>query len=208
MIHFALLEDDTRLKESVVQYFESSEKVRCVIAVNTVKKMVKYYKSSSVAIDVMLIDIGLPEMSGIEGLPMLKKHFPDTQLLIFTANKDYNLVFKAMCLGAHGYLLKNLTLHQLEENILLSAAGDAAISPQIARRMIEYFHPKSSDDSNLTTKEEQIILLLNDGKQYKMISELLGISVDGVRFHIKNIYKKLHINSRSELASMKLKGEI
>ncbi len=152
----------------------------------------------------------MPGISGINGIKILKHDYPGINIIMLTVYNDSTRIFNSLCAGASGYLLKNTPLEEIKKAIEELDSGGAPMSPEIARKVIEYFNPKKTNNyqSALTSKENEIVNLMVDGLSYKMIADRMGISIDTVRFHIKNIYRKLHVNSKGEVISKSLKGEI
>jgi len=140
-------------------------------------------------------------MSGIEGLPLLKERCPGLQVLMLTVYGDDDRIFQAMCAGACGYLLKKTTPERLLEGVREVAAGGAAMSPEVARRVIDLFRqfrPPAQDASNLTAQEMRLLKLLGEGHHYKTASAAMGVTVHTVGFHMRRIYEKLQVHSKSE----------
>ena len=212
MLNIGLIEDDPEVRGYYREYFRKSPKFNCIVAVDSFEKFMTFFRPHH-HYHIILVDIGLPGISGIEGLHILRKKTPDTELVVFTSHQDNDKIFKALRAGATGYLLKSLSDDELSKNLEMIIEGKAAISPPIARRLIEYFNPPkqirfSSKDVPLSEKETQIIKLLIEGFPYKKIAKELGISINGVRYHIKNIYKKLHIHSKAEIVAAYNKGNL
>jgi len=159
-------------------------------------------------LDVVLTDIGLPGKSGIEGIPEIKRRYPDVSVVILSVYIDSDRIFKALCAGAVGYLQKDTAMEEILECIQVISKGGAVMSPIIARRVVDYFAPKRSFSELLTAKEQQVIAAMVDGLSYKMIGVRLGIGIETVRQHIKNIYRKLQVNSKAEVIVKSLKGEL
>jgi DNA-binding NarL/FixJ family response regulator len=159
---------------------------------------------------VLIMDIGLPGMSGIDGMKIVKEKYPDIDMVVFSVYNDPKRIFDSLCAGATGYLLKNTPLDEVKEGIELLAQGGSPMSPQIARKVIEHFSPnkKKEPASPLSAKEKEIVVGLVDGLSYKLIADRMNISIETVRFHIKNIYRKLHVHGKAEVISKSLKGEI
>jgi DNA-binding NarL/FixJ family response regulator len=159
--------------------------------------------------DVILTDIGLPGMNGIEGMKKIKHQWPETDIIMLTVFKDNDKIFQSVCAGATGYILKDTPLPEIKKALLEIVNGGSYMSPSIARKVMAYFTPdKGKPEEPLTQKEKQVIQALTEGLSYKMIGTRLLISIDTVRFHIKNIYKKLHVNSRSEIMLRVMKGDL
>lgn len=158
--------------------------------------------------DVALLDIHLPGMSGIEGVRVLRKRHPAVQVLMLTVFEDDASVFEAICAGASGYLLKDTPPDGVARALRELAAGGAPMSPQIARKVVQAFArvaPPPSADHELTARELELLALLVEGHGYKAIARALGISIDTVRFHVRHVYEKLHVHSKSEAVSQALR---
>jgi DNA-binding NarL/FixJ family response regulator len=161
--------------------------------------------------DVVLMDIFLPRMSGIECIVRLKAIMPEIQIVILTAMDNQELLFTALEAGADGYLLKRTKSSDLRKALLDVLAGGVPMTSQIARRLIESFrkHPPSKDESlNLSAREGQILKLVSEGHSNKLIADKLDMSFDTVRTHLKRVFKKLHVKSRTEAAMRYIKSKM
>lgn len=163
--------------------------------------------------DVVLMDIGLPGMSGIEGVKYLRERFPDMAIVMCTVHDDDRYIFDALCAGAVGYLLKKTPPDELVKSLRDAAAGGSPMTPNIARKVISTFHQVSSSSKDnspdqLTPREQQVLEQLAEGGSYAAIAGALGISLNGVRFHIRGIYEKLQVHSRSEAVAKGLKKRL
>ena len=159
--------------------------------------------------DVILLDIGLPGgMSGLEGISHLKSRFPEAEIIMLTTFDDSDRVFKALCAGASAYLTKRTPFSRIAEAIMTVSRGGSYMSPAIARQVVNYFAPTQSSSDKLTPRQQQIVEGIVNGMSYKMVADKLMISTETVRDHIKNIYRKLEINSKAELIAKKIKGEL
>lgn len=208
MIKLAIIEDDSSIRDTLEKYFNAQEQIDCFLVCDSVEAFLTKSKKVE-AIDVILSDIGLPGRSGIEGILPIKQQFPGVKILMLSVYNDSDNVFQAICNGALGYLVKNTPLAKIKEAIINVYQGDAAMSPSIARKVIAYFHPqKKKVKVQLTKREKEVVQGLVDGLSYKMVANRLGISFETVKQHIKNIYKKLEINSKSELIARSYRGEI
>lgn len=158
--------------------------------------------------DVALLDVRLPGMSGIEGVRALRLRWPAIQALMLTVQEDDASVFEAICAGASGYLLKDTPPDGIARALRELAAGGAPMSPPIARKVVQAFArvaPAPRAECDLTERERELLTLLAEGHGYKTVARELGISVDTVRFHVRNVYAKLHVHSKSEAVSQALR---
>lgn len=205
-----IVEDNKKIRDLIQRYLDMQDDLSCPVAVDSVEEMLEYLEEHPEP-DVILMDIQLPGMSGIKGIGIIKEKYPDVEIIMLTVYHDSHKIFKALRAGASGYLLKHTSLPEIKESILKLLDGGAPMSPQIARKVIAHFQeetPKKDADSNLTPREHDIVNGLVDGLSYKMIADRYDISIDTVRAHIRNIYKKLHVNSKAEVIAKSLKGEI
>lgn len=205
-----IVEDNKKIRDLIQRYLDMQEELSCPVAVDTVEEMMEYLGEHQHP-DVILMDIQLPGMSGIEGIGLIKEKFPEIEIIMLTVYHDSHKIFNSLCAGASGYLLKHTSLPEIKDSILNLLDGGAPMSPQIARKVINHFQeqaPKKHPESDLTPREHDIVNGLVDGLSYKMIADRYDISIDTVRAHIRNIYKKLHVNSKAEVIAKSLKGEI
>ncbi|MEM8891968.1 MAG: response regulator transcription factor, partial [Bacteroidota bacterium] len=156
--------------------------------------------------DVVLMDINLPGMSGIEGVKKLKAQQPDLDIIMLTIQVDDHSVFESICAGATGYMIKSTPPAALLQAIEEVNKGGAPMSANIARKVLGSF--RRSSDSPLSDRETEILRLLCEGQNYKSIAEALFVSGHTVRSHIKNIYKKLHVNSRAEAVKKAMRDKL
>ena len=204
-ITVAIVEDDKELREDLAGFINSRRGLRCASTFATAEDALKSLPDKPP--DVVLMDINLPGMNGIECIHALKPRLPDTQFMVLTVFEESEKIFAALRAGASGYLLKRAAPAELAEAIEQVHAGGSPMSPQIARQVVQFFQPPkkaaaraAAGMEDLTDRERDLLALLSRGKQYKEISDQLGISVDTVRSHIRRIYKKLHVHSRTEAA--------
>lgn len=205
-----IVEDNKKIRDLIQRYLDMQDELSCPVAVDTVEEMFEYLKEHEHP-DVILMDIQLPGMSGIKGISLIKEKYDEIDIIMLTVYHDSHKIFDALRAGASGYLLKHTSLPEIKESILKLVDGGAPMSPQIARKVINHFQenaPKKNTDSDLTPREHDIVNGLVDGLSYKMIAARYDISIDTVRAHIRNIYKKLHVNSKAEVIAKSLKGEI
>lgn len=210
MIEIGIVEDNIKIRNLIQKFLDMQEKMSCKIAVDSVEEMLEYLEENE-SPDVLLMDIQLPGMSGIEGIGIIKKKYPEIEIIMLTIYHDSHKIFNSLVAGASGYLLKHTSLPEIKESIENLVEGGAPMSPQIARKVIEHFkkpEPEKNRDSDLTSREQDIVNGLVDGLSYKLIADRFDISIDTVRAHIRNIYKKLHVNSKAEVIAKSLRGEI
>lgn len=210
MIKVGIVEDNEKIRNLIQRYLDMQDDISCKAAMDSVEEMLDYLENHEHP-DVMLMDIQLPGMSGIEGIGIIKKKYPDIEIIMLTIYHDSHKIFDSLCAGASGYLLKHTSLPEIKNSIQNLVEGGAPMSPQIARKVIQHFNEpelKKKPESNLTDREQDIVNGLVDGLSYKLIADRFDISIDTVRAHIRNIYKKLHVNSKAEVIAKSLRGEI
>jgi DNA-binding NarL/FixJ family response regulator len=152
--------------------------------------------------DIILLDIQMPEISGLEGIPMLYKSFPNSLIIMITDVDDKDVVMKCIQAGAKGYLSKGFDQQELIGGITSVVHGGSFISPAIARKVFDHIRNRNNMIDELTRRQQEIVEGIVEGLSYKLIGYKFGISIDTVREHIKNIYKKLNINSKGELVAL------
>lgn len=209
MITIGIVEDDEEIRHGVVSFLSKQSQFVCELSVGSVEELLNSLSKNN-APDVLIMDLGLPGMSGVEGISFVKNKFPEMDIVVFSIYNDARKIFDSLCAGATGYLLKNTPFDEIKEGIELLASGGSPMSPQIARKVIDFFKPqqKLKKASPLSDKEKEIVVGLVDGLSYKLIADRLSISIETVRFHIKNIYRKLHVHGKAEVISKSLRGEI
>lgn len=197
ILNIAIVEDNKIIREGLEMYFNNDSKFSCDIAVDSVEA---FLHSHSSEIDVVLLDINLPGMSGIEGIRHIKHQYPDVYIIMLTIYKDEKHVFNALKAGADGYLLKNTPLKSIKKGVLQILEEGAPISPLVAKKVINYFNPQKHNKEDgfekLTPREIEVLQALSEGEPFKNIANQLFVTIDTVRYHSKNIYKKLNVNSK------------
>lgn len=199
MIRIGIVEDNSALRNSLQQLLDRTEGMCCVCSLSNLVNVVSDFRKNEP--DIVLMDIGLPGISGIEGVRTVKSNFDTIQMLMFTVFEDDEKIFDAIKAGASGYLLKKTPPEEILEAIVELHNGGAPMSPSIARKVIQAFQTpqdKSLADYELTTREKEILYSLVDGLSYKKIAEKYFLSIHTVRTHISNIYEKLHVNSKGQ----------
>ncbi len=201
MINVAIVEDNDTIREGLAALINGTAGYSCVGAFGDCESFLA--KLPSLKVDVSLMDIGLPGMNGIDGVTKAKQIKPNLNILMLTIYEESQVVFKALCAGACGYLVKKTPPLRLLESIKDAFEGGSPMSSQIARQVITVFQQNTgfkddNNESDLSEREREVLVSLAEGNNYNEIANRLFISVDTVRHHIRNIYKKLHVHSQSE----------
>jgi DNA-binding NarL/FixJ family response regulator len=197
-IKVAVVEDDKRLREGLVFLLNSTSEFQCVGSYPNAEMALKQLPSDWP--DVVLMDINLPNMSGIECVAKLKALRPQLQVVMLTAYVDNEQIFNSLKAGASGYLIKKTPATEILEAVTDAHKGGSPMTSSIARKVVEFFRqaPPEKETEDLSKRELEILDLLAKGYRYKEIADTLSISFDTVRFHLRNIYEKLHVHSRTE----------
>lgn len=211
MIKVVIVEDNDAIRDGLKILINGTEDYSCIGVFPRCEPMLKNIKKLDP--DVLLMDIGLPGMSGIEGIKKAKEILPELTILVLTVYEENELVFDALCAGACGYLVKKTPPSRLLDAIKEANEGGSPMSANIARKVIDFFQNKrprtqSLTESGLTSREKEILASLVEGNSFKAIAESLFISIETVRFHFRNIYKKLHVHSQSEAVAKAIKEGI
>lgn len=193
LVRIVIVEDDDVIRGSFVSLLNDNERFICIADYDNCEEAIKRLAMDEP--DIILMDIGLPGISGIEGIKRIKNIRPHIDILTVTVHDEGEIVFNALCAGATGYLTKNISPQRLIEAIDEVRNGGAPMSTNIARLVIGSF--QRSTDSPLTSRETQVLQHLSRGKSYTMIADELYINKETVRTHIKNIYQKLNVHSKS-----------
>jgi DNA-binding NarL/FixJ family response regulator len=194
MIRIAIIEDDDDFRESLAVLIDKRADFCCISAYADCESALQNLKRD--ALDVILMDIGLPGMSGIEGTQKIKERLPESDIIVLTIHEDDVTVFDALCAGATGYLTKDIPPTRILDAIAEVYWGGAPMSSNIARMIVHSFQMVSH--SPLTKRESDILSQMCKGMSYKSIADNLFISQETVRSHIKHVYQKLHVHSKSE----------
>ncbi len=208
-IKVTIVEDVPNIREGLKALIDGTDGYVCTGALVSMEEAIPHIAGSRP--DVLLVDIGLPGMSGIAGIRKLKEQHPDIAVLILTVYDDDKRIFEALCEGACGYLLKKTPPAKLLESIQEAMNGGAPMSPEIARRVVALFRefqPPRESDYQLTPHEMRLLKLLVDGHNYKSAAAELNVSVNTIRFHMRSVYDKLQVHSKSEAVSKALRNRI
>ena len=211
MIRVAIFEDNKHLRETFELLLNNTDGFACSGAWPDCRNIItnlEVYPS-----DIVLMDIEMPGMNGIEATKLVKQHFPKINILIQTVFFEDEYIFNAICAGASGYILKSTTPDGYIEALKDVQAGGSPMTPGIARRVLELFktnlQPANPEqDYDLTSQEKKVLKLLVEGKSYKLIAQELFVSVDTIKTHIRNIYAKLQVHSGTEAVSLALRDKL
>jgi DNA-binding NarL/FixJ family response regulator len=210
MIKISIYEDNKQLRESLTLLVENTVDMKLMEAHAHCMNVVSDYKKNSP--DVILMDIDMPKKIGVEGLIELRTAgHTDVKIMMLTVFDDNDNVFEAMKNGANGYLLKKTPPAKLLDNIREVSEGGAPMTASVATQVLKMFsemYKQKNDDYDLSERERDVLKALVKGYSYKMIAEDLFISIDTVRSHIKKIYEKMHVNSKSEAVAMAFRNNI
>ena len=210
LIRVGLCEDNESFRESLQQFIDDTPGFRVSFAVSSALQVLELVESRQPQL--VLMDIDMPGINGIQATAMIKSRFPEINVLILTVYEDDQKIFDAILAGASGYLLKKTPPVRILESIEEIMQGGASMSAAIVKRVISYFSQKETqhtpNEYTLSQRELTILKCLVNGDSYKMIADHCSISIGTVRSHINNIYKKLHINSKSEAVAKAIKEKL
>jgi DNA-binding NarL/FixJ family response regulator len=209
VIKVAIVEDRREIREGLAMLINGTEGYRCTGSYGSMEEA--FSKIGANLPDVLLSDIGLPGMDGIEGIRILKERHPAMLVLMLSVYDDNERIFDALCAGACGYLLKKTPPARLIESLKEASAGGAPMSPEIARKVVTLFRdfrPPERADYQLTPHEMRLLKLLVEGHSYKTAAVELGVTVNTVSFHLRHIYEKLQVHSKSEAVAKALRDHL
>jgi DNA-binding NarL/FixJ family response regulator len=210
MIKVAIFEDNQSLRIGLYQLINGSPGFECVGAFENCSNLLKNLKDTKP--DIVLMDIGMPGINGIEAVTMIREKYPDLKILMQTIFEENEKIFASILAGANGYILKNTTPSKILDALREIFEGGAPMSPSIATKvlkMVGHHSPAPKGDTfNLSDREKEILSCLVKGMSYKLIADACFISIDTVRGHIRNIYEKLHVHSKGEAVAKAIKGNI
>ena len=206
-----LIEDVPSIRENVSKFINLHDEFEVCKTFDSVESFIlSVDHNSAFCPDIILLDIGLPGMSGVEGIPIILDKLPEIDIIMLTTYEEEEVILKALCSGACSYISKKASLKQIVEAMRIVAEGGSYMSPSIAREIVNHLlgGPKKTITNSLTERQNQILKGLSEGKSYKHISEELFISIETVRTHIKKLYRHLQVNNKAEAIAMYLQGKI
>ncbi len=214
MISIGIIENNNILRQNLVAFFNGQPGFSCTCDAPQALQFFQKTSGTDVRLHVVLSAFSGRSDSDARDLRQLKKNYPKTEVITFSHEEDTDSIVKALYAGATGYLSKATSFLKIKEAIVDTCEGKSAISPMVARRLVEHFSPKkwqhpdnSGKTADLTPKENQLVKCLTDGLSYKLAADQLAVSVNTVIFHVRNLYKKLGVNSKSEVVAMRLRGK-
>jgi DNA-binding NarL/FixJ family response regulator len=208
-LNVVIFEDNPHLRDSLCILMSTSSNFKVTSAYADTRNLLKNIEQN--VPDLIIMDIEMPGMNGIDATRIIKQHYPQVRIMILTVFDDDDKIFQSLCAGGSGYLLKSSTPDQILQGLRDVYNSGASLSPAVAERMVRFFQNNVSfekPDYSLTIKEKELLHHMVEGKSYKMISDAMKISLETVKFHIKNIYRKLHVNSSSEAIVKAIKQKI
>lgn len=209
VIRTAIVEDQREIREGLAVLVNGTPGYACTGSYGSMEEAAE--KIGREMPNVVLCDIGLPGMDGIEGIRLLKERYPALQLLMLTVYDDDERIFDALCAGASGYLLKRTPPARLLEALREAVTGGAPMSPEVAARVIKLFReirPPERPDCDLTPHETRLLKLLVEGHNYTTAAAELGVSYNTVKFHMRHVYEKLQVHSKSEAVARALRDRL
>ena len=210
MIRVVIFEDNKNLRDGLFQLINGTEGFHCIESFSNCDNLVERIEKTKP--DVVLMDIEMPGISGIEGVRTIKEKFPAVKILMETIFDDDDKIFKSICAGAEGYILKHTSPVEILDSIKEIYEGGSPMTPSIANRVLSMLKEKElkqkKTDFDLTPREKEILSCLVEGLSYKLTADTCAVSVDTVNAHIKSIYKKLQVHSKSEAVAKAIKGKI
>lgn len=209
ILRVVLIEDLREVREGLSALISGTSGYRCVASYGMMETALARIEKEDP--DIILTDLGLPGMSGIEGIKRLREIFPETPIIALTIYDNNEQIFSALCNGANGYLLKNTPPARLLEALQEAVEGGSPMSPQVAARVIKLFRefrPPENADYHLTPQETELLRLLVEGHHKKTAAREMGISFHTVSFHLKNIYEKLQVHSKTEAVAKAVREKL
>ncbi|MBF9221307.1 response regulator transcription factor [Hymenobacter ruricola] len=207
-LNLAIVEDDPEVRWLLSDYLRRQPGLNVVLVSESAEDFLAELPDG-LSPHVVLLDIGLPGLSGLDALPLIKQRLPQADVIVQTMFEDADRIYLALSRGASGYLLKSTPLGQLPQAIREVAGGGSSLSPVVARRVLAHFKPSPQPHAAaLSPREQQVFEALIDGLADKEVAQRLGLGLETVRTHVKNVYHKLHVSGRIELLSRAARGQL
>ncbi len=205
-----IIEDNQVIRDNVARFIRFHEEFDVVETVGSIESFLHLLQiDHRFKTDIILLDIGLPGMSGLDGIPMILEKMPEVDIIMLTSYEEEDVILRALCSGACSYLSKKASLEEIVDAIRIVVKGGSYMSPSIAREIVTHLMGgRVSKATILTERQKEILEKLVEGKSYGAIAQSLFISIETVRTHVKSMYKVLHVNNKAEAIAKYLKGEI
>ncbi|MBK8846533.1 MAG: response regulator transcription factor [Bacteroidetes bacterium] len=199
MINISIIEDTEIISKNLVAYINAQQNMQIVLAANSVDDFFAQAKKENFSSHILLLDIGLPGISGLDALPTIKTAFPDMDVIMLTIFDEEQIILKSLCSGACSYISKKSPINEITDAIKIVYDGGSYMSPSIAREIVKHLvNTRSTITDNLTERQTEILKKLTERKSYQVIANELFVSVETVRSHVKKLYKVLHVHNKTE----------
>jgi two-component system, NarL family, response regulator LiaR len=205
-----IIEDNKVIRDNVGQFIGLHEEFEIAAAYGSASSFLNSLTpANSFQSDILLLDIGLPGISGVEAIPLILEKMPDLNIIMLTTYEEEDVILKALCSGACSYISKKASLEEIIEALRIVVAGGSYMSPSIAREIVNHLMGgRISKATILTERQREILEKMIDGKSYQTIADELFVSVETIRSHVKKMYKVLHVNNKTEAITQYMKGHI
>jgi DNA-binding NarL/FixJ family response regulator len=209
-VKISIIEDNKVIRDNVTKFISFHEEFELgAIHESAVKFLDSFIPETTGQTHILLLDIGLPVISGLDAIPLILKKLPDINIVILTTYEEEDVILKALCSGACSYISKKASLEEIVDALRIVANGGSYMSPSIAREIVNHLMGgRVSKATILTDRQKEILQKLADGKSYQAIAAELFVSVETVRSHVKKMYKVLHVNNKTEAITQYMKGYI
>jgi DNA-binding NarL/FixJ family response regulator len=206
MINIAILDDKKDYLDGFSDFFDGPD-FKCVFTAISLESLWFELETKAENLRFLFVDIYLDNESGLEAVSKIHRRYPHLELVMHSSVEDSEALIKSFASGASGYLLKTHDFLQIKDYLDVAMAGGAAVSPTMARKLVAYFKPREFERGKLGARTLQVLHFLAEGWSYKLIADNMGISIDGVRFHIKEIYRTLNVQSKPQAVRKYLDGD-
>ncbi len=196
-IHVAIIEDNRTYRDELISFLKRQKGMLSISGFDSIEDFLKHRMVNIP--NIILIDVGLPGMSGVKGIIPIKAKYPMADIAMLTIFCDNETIFQSLRFGAVGYLVKDNEPEEILKTITALCNGGSYMSPSVARQVINYFTPSPTNIGTLTNREKEIALAIADGLSYKLIADQLGVKLNTIQGYIKNIYRKLNVHSKTEV---------